>query len=146
MTEEEQRNIETAKRYIDLYNNDLERFVPECYTADLRVYAIGLGMIEGAELFLQAEQAVLDAAPKRYFRLERVAVSGDVVTNEVTLLDPDAGADWAIPFVGVWTMRDGKIAVDRTYADYTNWPGLDAVFPAGVESGGSRFPVGAIRI
>ena len=28
MTELEQRNLATAERYIDLYNNDIERFVP----------------------------------------------------------------------------------------------------------------------
>ncbi len=126
MTEQEQRNIETAERYIELYNNDIERFVPECYTADCTVYAMGAGVIEGAVQFLQVEHAVLDAAPKRYMRLDHMHASGDVVINEVTLLDPDAGDDWAIPFVAVLTMRDGKIAVDRTYADYTHWPGLAA--------------------
>jgi ketosteroid isomerase-like protein len=103
-----------------------ERFVPECYTPDCKVYAMGAGMVEGAEQFLQVESAVLAAAPKRYMRFEHMHASGDVVTVEVTLLDPDAGEDWAIPFVAVLTMRDGKIAIDRSYADYTNWPGLEA--------------------
>jgi ketosteroid isomerase-like protein len=68
--------------------------------------------------------AVLKAAPKRYMRLEHMHGSGDVVTNEVTLLDPNAGGDWSIPFVAVLVMRDGKIAIDRTYANYTDWPGF----------------------
>ena len=34
MTEQERRNIETAERC-------LERFVPECYTPDCKVYATG---------------------------------------------------------------------------------------------------------
>ena len=126
MTEQERRNIKTAERYIELYNNDIDRFVPECYTPDCTVYAMGSGVIEGPEQFLQVERAVLAAAPKRYMRLEHLHASGDVVTVEVTLLDPDAGKDWTIPFVAVLTMRDGKIAIDRSYADYTNWPGLDA--------------------
>ena len=126
MTDEEQRNLETAKRYIELYSNDIERFVPECYTPDCAVHAMGAGVIKGAELFLQVERSVLAAAPKRYMRLDHLHASGDVVTVEATLLDPDAGDDWAIPFVAVLTMRDGKIAIDRTYADYTNWPGLAA--------------------
>ena len=45
-------------------------------------------------------------------------------TLEVTLLDPEMGEDWAMPFVAVLVMRDGKISIDRTYADYINWPGL----------------------
>ena len=126
MSEQERRNIETAECYIELYNNDIERFVPECYTPDCKVYAMGAGVIEGPGPFLEVERAVLAAAPKRYMRLEHLHASGDVVTVEVTLLDPDAGDDWAIPFVAVLVMRDGKIAIDRTYADYTNWPGLEA--------------------
>ena len=126
MTDEERRNIETAKRYIELYSNDIERFVPECYTPDCTVYAMGAGVLKGAEQFLQVERAVLAAAPKRYMRLDHLHASGEVVTVEATLLDPDAGEDWAIPFVAVLTMRDEKIAIDRTYADYTNWPGLAA--------------------
>ena len=126
MTEQERRNTKTAERYIELYNTDIERFVPECYTPDCTVHAMGAGVLEGPEQFLQAERAVLAAAPKRHMRFEHMHASGDVVTVEVTLLDPDAGEDWAIPFVAVLIMRDGKIAIDRTYADYTNWPGLTA--------------------
>ena len=36
MTDEEHRNRATAHRYVELYNNDVERFVPACYTADCR--------------------------------------------------------------------------------------------------------------
>jgi ketosteroid isomerase-like protein len=126
MTEQEQRNIKTAELYIELYSNDIERFVPECYTPDCQVHAMGAGVLEGAEQFLQVERTVLAAAPKRYMRLEHLHASGDAVTVEATLLDPNAGEDWAIPFVAVLIMRDGKIAIDRTYADYTNWPGLAA--------------------
>ena len=58
-------------------------------------------------------------------RLEDMqAVGVDVATMEFTLLDPEMGEDWAIPFVAVLVMRDGKISIDRTYADYINWPGL----------------------
>ena len=93
MTEQEQRNIETAKLYIELYNTDIDRFVPECYTPDCTVYAMGAGKLEGAEQFLAVEKAVLAAAPKRYMQLDHMHASGDVVTNEVTLLDPDKGDD-----------------------------------------------------
>ncbi len=127
MTDQEQRNIETAKLYVELYNNDIDRFVPECYTPDCQVYAMGAGAIEGAEQFLEVEHAVLKAAPNRRMRLDHLHASGDVVTVEVTLLDPDQGDDWSLPFVAVLVMQDGKIAIDRTYADYTDWPGLDGL-------------------
>ncbi len=120
----EQRNLDTAHRYIELYNNDIERFVPECYTPDCRVIAAGAGVIEGAEMFLEVERAVLEAAPNRRMRLEREHVSGDTVTLEITLLNSDAGDDWTLPFVTVLSLRDGKIAVDTNYADWSRWPGL----------------------
>ena len=122
MTEQERRHIETAERSIELFNNDIERFVPEYYTPAGKVYAMGAGVIEGPEQFLQVERAVLAAAPKRHMRLEHMHASGDVVTVEVTPLDTDAGEDWAIPFVAVLVIRDGKISIDCTYANYTNWP------------------------
>ena len=124
MTEEEKRNLDTAQRYVELYNHDIERFVPDCYTADCKVYVMGLSVIDTPVQFLEVERTVLRAAPKRYMRLEHTHISGDTVTLEVTLLNPDAGADWALPFVAVLTMRDGKIAVDRSYADWSRWPGL----------------------
>jgi ketosteroid isomerase-like protein len=124
MTEQEQRNLATAQRYVELYNHDIERFVPDCYTADCKVYVMGLSVIDNPVQFLEVERTVLRAAPKRHMRLEHAHIAGDVVTLEVTLLNPDAGADWSLPFVAVLTMRDGKIAVDRSYADWSRWPGL----------------------
>lgn len=41
------------------------------------------------------------------------------------LLNPEKGPDWQLLFCAVLTCHDGKIATDRTYADYTEWPGLD---------------------
>jgi limonene-1,2-epoxide hydrolase len=124
MTEQDQRNLATAHRYIELYNHDIERFVPECYTADCQVQVMGRGVIEGPEQFLEVERTVLRAAPRRAMRLEHAHVSGNVVTVEVTLRNPDAGADWSLPLCAVLEMRDAKIAIDRSYADWSRWPGL----------------------
>jgi ketosteroid isomerase-like protein len=56
--------------------------------------------------------------------IERTHASGDVVCVECVLSDPGRGDDWALPFVAVLTIRDGRIAIDRTYADWSRWPGL----------------------
>ena len=122
MTEIEQRNLATAHLYLELYNSDIERFVQECYTSDCKVYMMGYGVVEGPKKFLKMEQKVLQAAPRRRMRLDHTHVTGDVVTFEGAVLNPDAGDDWELPFAAVLVMRDGKIAIDRTYADYTRWP------------------------
>ncbi len=125
MTEEETRNVETVMRWAQYYNApDLVRFVYECYTPDCVAYAMGNVELGDSEVFLEAERQVLAAAPKRYMRLEHLSASGNHMTVECTLLDPDQGDDFAIPWVGVFTMRDGKIAIDRTYADWSKWPGV----------------------
>ncbi len=125
MTAEELGNLKVAARYIELYNTDIERFVPECYTTDCEVYAMGGGTIRGHEQFLRVEKNVLRAAPKRRMRVDHTHAVGNVVVVEVVLLDPAQGPDWQVPFTAVRTCRDGKIAIDRSYADWTKWPGLE---------------------
>jgi ketosteroid isomerase-like protein len=124
MLANEQQNLATALRYLELYNHDIERFVPECYAPDFEVHTMGLGVIRGYEQFLQVERAVLKAAPRRRMRLDHFHVAGDTVILEITLLNPDAGDDWSLPFVAVLVMRDGKILIDRSYAEWPRWPGL----------------------
>ncbi|MBI3249640.1 MAG: nuclear transport factor 2 family protein [Deltaproteobacteria bacterium] len=121
MTTEEQRNLTVAKLYEDLYNTDAERFVRECYTPDCEVNG---GFIRGYEQFIQVEKNVLRAAPKRTMRVDRRYATGNAVIVEAVLLDPDKGAEWQLPFCAVLTCRDGKIASDWTYAEFSKWPGL----------------------
>jgi ketosteroid isomerase-like protein len=121
MTAEEQRNLEVAKRYENLYNMDAERFVHECYTSDCIVNG---GFIRGYEPFVQVERNVLRAAPKRTMRVDRTYAAGNAVIVEAVLLNPDQGPDWQLPFCAVLTCRDGKIASDWTYAEFSKWPGL----------------------
>ena len=121
MTPEEQRNLAVAKQYELLYNTDIKRFVHECYTPDCVVNG---GLIRGYEQFVQVEEKVLRAAPKRTMRVDRTYPSGNAVIVEAVLLDPDQGADWQLPFCAVLTCRDGKIATDWTYAEFSKWPGL----------------------
>ena len=121
MPTEQECNLDLAKLYEELYNTDTARFVHECYTTDCEVNG---GFIRGHEQFDKVESAVLAAAPNRIMRVARRHASGNVVVVEAVLLDPDQGPDWKIPFCAVLTCRDGKIASDWTYADFTNWPGI----------------------
>lgn len=129
MTDQEKRNLEAVKRYEELYNSDPERFVRECYTPDVEVHAMNGGtehvVVRGHEDFVALEKRVHAAAPRRRMKVLRTHACGDVVVAEAELTNPDAGADWRSPFCAVLEFRDGKIAVDRTYVDPGNWPGLD---------------------
>lgn len=94
MNAEEQRNLQVAKEYEELYNSNAERFVRECYMPDCMVYAMGGGTIHGHDPFVHIEKTVLRAAPKRRMRVDQVHAVGDVVTVEAVLLNPDKGVDW----------------------------------------------------
>jgi len=124
MTAEEQRNLEVAKRYEELYNTDVERFVHECYAPDYVAHAMGIGHFSGLDKFVEVERKILRAAPKRIMRVDQFHASGNSVTVEAVLLDADKETDWQIPFCAVLVCRDGKIIIDRTYADFQKWPGL----------------------
>ena len=80
--------------------------------------------IEGQAALRKVGEIVSKAAPRRFIRVNHRHEAGNVIVVEATLLDPDKGDDWQIPFVAVQNFENGKIAVDRTYADWRNWPGF----------------------
>ena len=121
MSDPTERNLALVDQWEALYNTDVERFVHECYTSDCEVNG---GFIRGYEQFVQVEKNVLRAAPKRTMRVDRRYATGNVVIVEAVLLNPDQGPDWNLPFCAVLTCRDGKIATDWTYAEFSKWPGL----------------------
>jgi limonene-1,2-epoxide hydrolase len=127
MTNAQQKNLEVATRYVDLYNTDPERFVRECYHTDYKVGAMGLGWYDGMDKFIEVEKAVWSAAPNRRMRIVQMHPTETAVIVEAVIVDTSRGADWELPFCAVLEIRGDKIAVDRTYADFKTWPGLNAV-------------------
>ena len=123
MTEQD-RNLELSQRWETLYNEDADRMVLECYAPDCSVTAMGGPSIHGHAELRKVEEVISRAAPRRFMRVEHRHAAGDAVIVEAVLLDPDQGPEWRIPFVAVLTCKDGKIATDRTYADWRKWPGL----------------------
>jgi hypothetical protein len=119
-----QKNLAVAKRYLELYNTDPERFVRECYHPDYTVGVMGVGEFSGIDKFIEVEKSVWKAAPGRRMRIDHYHVTEKVVVVEAVLLDASRGKDWNLPFCAALEIRGDKIAVDRTYADFKNWPGL----------------------
>lgn len=119
-----QKNLAVAKRYLELYNTDPERFVRECYHPDYTVGVMGVGEFSGIDKFIEVEKRVWDAAPGRRMRIDHYHVTEKAVVVEAVLVDESRGKDWSLPFCAALEIRGDKIAVDRTYADFKNWPGL----------------------
>ena len=119
-----QANQALVERWARFYNDDVTRMVRECYAPDCQVHPMGLGKIEGQAKLQKVEDAVLAQAPHRRLDVIRSHIAGDTACVEAELRDPDRGAEWSVPFVAVLTIRDGCVAVDRTYADWSRWPGL----------------------
>ena len=114
-------NLALIKRWEETFNSDIETLVRELYAPD----AVLGGVVMGPEKLLRFEQRVLAAAPRRAMRVDRTHAAGDdVVVVEGTLVDPDQGEDWKLPFCVVLTIANGKIARDDTYTEFSRWPGM----------------------
>ncbi len=120
----QQENLELTRQWEKLYNEDADRMVLDCYAPDCSVTPMGSETLHGHAVLRKVEQVVLEAAPRRRMRVDHRHAAGDAVIVEAVLLDPDQGDAWQLPFVAVLTCKDGKIATDRTYADWSRWPGL----------------------
>lgn len=118
------RNLATARRWAELMN-DADRLVDECYAEDTVARAMGFpAVIRGREQMRAGTRAAVQAAPRRYLRVDHMHAAGDVVVVEAALRDPDRGADWETQFCAVLTFRDGLIVDDRSYLDLRRWPGI----------------------
>lgn len=113
-------------RWAQYYNDDPARMVQECYSEHCKVYPMGLasGPIEGRKRLQRAEDAVLAKAPRRRIEVTHTHITGDTVCVEAVLRDPDRGDDWSLPFIAVLTVSNGEVVTDRTYTDWSRWPGF----------------------
>jgi predicted SnoaL-like aldol condensation-catalyzing enzyme len=123
----EQRNLDRVDRWARLYNEEGSRFVSECYIEDVTVDCPGAMVMRGREAFIAIEDAVCDAAPRRWFRIDRKIADGNIVVVQATLFDPDQG-DFSTRFCAVLTFDDdGLIVNDTTYLDVASWPMPDDI-------------------
>ncbi|MFD0849356.1 nuclear transport factor 2 family protein [Sphingosinicella xenopeptidilytica] len=123
------RNVAAVHRWAELYNTDVARMISELYHPDATMGVMGSGEISDPEPFKEFEQAVLRAAPRRYIRIQATYPFENHVVVESLLFDPDKGANWSLPFCTILTFRDGKIATDRNYLDFSQWPAAASIQP-----------------
>lgn len=121
-TDEEVRNLRTAVRWGELYNCDATQMVKECYAPDCRVEVKGAFTYHGHGTFVGLEKAIHQAAPQRHGGAERLIAVGNIVVCQGILTDRGRGEGWSSPFCVVLTLEDGKIVLDQTYMDITQWP------------------------
>ena len=104
MTEEEERNLELVKKYLELYNTpDIDRFVRDFYAPDFEVIGPGLASFTGYDTFIRIENEILKKRPERKWRVVDIFPSGDTVILE------------GVGVVTFLKFRDGKIIQDRTH-------------------------------
>lgn len=120
MSDQTAANLALVQRWAELFNTDVEALAHELYAPD----ALLAGVVMGHDKLIKFEKRVLAAAPQRAIRIDRTHAVDDVVAVEGVLVDPDQGAEWALPFCAVLTFADGRVARDDTYADYSRWPGM----------------------
>jgi ketosteroid isomerase-like protein len=119
MTEEEVRNMEVARLWVDTYNDDVERMVDECYAPDCQVQSMASGeILNGREELRELERAVSKLMPTRRMSLVRAIPAGDTVVMEVTAEGTPTGGEGQSGAAAciVLTFRDGQIVSDHTYA------------------------------
>jgi len=114
---------------MDLYNTDVHRMIDDIYAPEFAVVCPGLLEITDRKHFHEAEAVVLKACPDRRFRIENSLVIGDQVVVECVLSGTDqaSGQKWESPWCAILTIRNGKVALDRSYVDHTRWPGFSAL-------------------
>ena len=115
MTQEEERNLAVAERWVETYNDDVERMVDECYAPDCEVQSMATGeVLRGREELRALERAVSALMPGRRMTVRRAIPAGDTVVMEVSAAGIETGG--ASDACVVLTFRDGLIISDHTYA------------------------------
>jgi limonene-1,2-epoxide hydrolase len=96
---------------------DIDAIV-DAFTDDAVYHNIPMDPLEGKDAiraFLEGLGAMMTAAE---FRIGNLAVNGDVVlTERVDSFTTPAGKEVGVPVMGVFEIRDGKIAAWRDYFD-----------------------------
>ena len=114
MTDQEKRNLAAVDRWIDTYNNQVDKMVNEVYAADCEVHNMFAGAVmHGREELRALEQKIQAQVPERRMELVKAVASGDTVAVEVT----GVFGDERFPAVVFLTFNDaGQVVVDHSYA------------------------------
>jgi hypothetical protein len=112
----EEQTLAVASRYVEFYA-DTDAFV-QIYTEDC---VINGGALVGREALHAFEKAYQTTSPNRTMEPKAIHVDGNVAIVEGVILDPDREEGWNVPFSAVLTIRDGLIASDYTYAEFSKF-------------------------
>jgi limonene-1,2-epoxide hydrolase len=96
---------------------DIDRIV-EWFTEDAVYHNIPMPPAQGHDAILELIAGFMGAFDGIDFNVHRQIAQGDVVMNERTdVMRRKDGGEIALPVMGVFEVRDGKIAVWRDYFD-----------------------------
>ncbi len=126
MTTGTDTTLAAARRYVETYNNRTDEFVDACTTEDFTAlhYPGGEVLAEGREALRAAAHGVLRALPDRQVVVREMTSEGDWAVAQVTYTGtvaeamegfPPPGESFAIDFLMVWQIRDGRVAIEHIY-------------------------------
>ena len=99
------------------HHPDLDAIV-ECFTEDAVYLNIPLPQVEGREAIRESIAGFVGAFDHIEFTVHLQVSNGDLVMNERTdVMIKKGGGELALPVVGVFEVRDGRIAAWRDYFD-----------------------------
>jgi predicted SnoaL-like aldol condensation-catalyzing enzyme len=107
-----QRNLAVVEKWVETWNEDVDRMVDECYSPDCVLTGMSSGMVlHGREELRSFEHDILAHAPARRMRVERMIATGDTVVVECEL----TGFTTRQLACMVLRLKDGLIMSDHSY-------------------------------
>lgn len=115
------RGVDTIRAFVAAFNvKDIDA-VMTFFTADAVYHNMPSAPVQGTEAVRKVITAFVSSASKVDWEILRIAQSGNTVLTERIDRFAINGKDVALPVMGAFDLRDGKIAAWRDYFDMATW-------------------------
>ena len=133
LTDEEKVVVAQVEKWFEYYAADPDRMTYELYSDDMRLVIYdgpnatantqdGHNVLPTQKSLSDFEKRVKAKVPRRFFRRDRLIVSGNIATVQFALIDPDRPG-WELPCCSLLTFRGDKIISEQAYLNIAAWPG-----------------------
>jgi len=116
----EQENIATVQRFCDAWSDFDLKTIADFFTDDAVYHNIPIQAVQGKDAIQSMIQGFMTPFTGAEWIVEKIAASGDSVLTE--RVDKFLGEKpVALRVMGVFELREGKIAAWRDYFDLAEW-------------------------